>query len=81
MGHYELLMEGLIGAETAVALIAFHAYVVHSTPQVSDLLDQYFLDRLRNRHQLPRQLVQLLHARSRMSAPGTDSVPKIRNRL
>ncbi len=64
-GHYELLMEGLIGAETAVALIAFHAYVVHSTPQVSDLLDQYFPDRLRNRHQLPRQLVQLLHARSR----------------
>jgi DNA-binding CsgD family transcriptional regulator len=63
-GHYELLMNQLLAARTAVALIAFHSYVVHSTPQVSDLLGRYFPDHLRNRHKLPRQLVQLPHARS-----------------
>lgn len=64
-GHYELLMNQLMGAETAVALIAFHTYVAHSTPQVVDLLDRYFPGRLGDRNNLPPQLVQLLRARSR----------------
>jgi hypothetical protein len=66
-GHYELLMNQLLTAQSAVALIAFHSYVVHSIPQVSDLLGRYFPDHSRNLYRLPRQLVQLvqlLHARS-----------------
>jgi DNA-binding CsgD family transcriptional regulator len=59
-GHYELLMNQLAVAETAVALIAFHAYVVHSTAQFTDLLDRYFPDDLRSRQRLPRPLVQSL---------------------
>jgi|HubBroStandDraft_6_1064221.scaffolds.fasta_scaffold373438_2 hypothetical protein len=62
MGHYELLMNQLVVAETAVALIAFHAYVVHATPRVSDLLDRYFPDDLRSRQRLPQCLVQLLQS-------------------
>jgi DNA-binding CsgD family transcriptional regulator len=63
-GHYDLLITQLMGAEAAVALIAFHEYVVHSSPRVSDLLDRYFSDTSRSRIQLPRQLVLLLRSRS-----------------
>jgi DNA-binding NarL/FixJ family response regulator len=38
--------------------------MVHSSPQVSDLLDRYFPHCLRNRGRLPRQLVLLLRSRS-----------------
>jgi len=61
-GHYELLMNQLLVANTAVALVAFHTYVVHSTPQVFDLLDRYFSDDLPSRQRLPRCLVQLLQS-------------------
>jgi DNA-binding CsgD family transcriptional regulator len=64
-GRYDLLIkQQLTEAESAVALIAFHEYVVHSAPQVFDLLDRYFPDSMRNRSQLPRQLVLLLRSRS-----------------
>ena len=59
-GHYELLMKQLIGFTAAVALIDFHAYVVHSTPQVSDLLDRYFPDDPHTPDRLPQRLVLLL---------------------
>jgi DNA-binding CsgD family transcriptional regulator len=68
-GHYELLMNQLIGSTAAVALIAFHAYVVHSTPQVSDLLDRYFPEDWHTPHRLPQPLVLLLRTRS--SASGS----------
>jgi DNA-binding CsgD family transcriptional regulator len=63
-GHYDLLIRRWTGAEGAVALIAFHEYVVHAAPQVSDLLDRYFPDSSRNRSQLPQPLVLLLRSRS-----------------
>jgi DNA-binding CsgD family transcriptional regulator len=64
-GHYDLLIRQLMGAGSAsVALIAFHQYVIHSAPHVSDLLDRYFPDPSRSRSQLPRQLVHLLRSRS-----------------
>jgi DNA-binding CsgD family transcriptional regulator len=63
-GHYDLLIRQLSGADAAVALIAFHEYVVHSAPRVFDLLDRYFPDSSRNRGQLPRELVVLLRSRS-----------------
>jgi DNA-binding CsgD family transcriptional regulator len=66
-GHYELLMNQLIGSTAAVALVAFHAYVVHSTPQVSDVLDRYFPEALHTPHRLPQQLVILLRTRSSVS--------------
>lgn len=67
-GLYELLIEQLIGADAAVALITFHEYVVHSSSKVSDLLDRYFPDTSRNPSQLPRDLVQLLRSRSRTAS-------------
>jgi DNA-binding CsgD family transcriptional regulator len=67
-GHYELLMKQLMGSFAAVALIAFRAYVVHSTPQVSDLLDRYFPEDMHAPHRLPEDLVLLLLARSRASS-------------
>lgn len=63
-GHYDLLINQLLGAEAAVALVTFHEYVVHSAPQVFDLLDRYFPHSLHNRSQLPQQLVLLLRSRS-----------------
>jgi hypothetical protein len=63
-GRYELLIRQLIGSEAAVALIAFHAYMVYATPQVFDLLDRYFPGALRDRHVLPQQLVLLLRTRT-----------------
>ena len=63
-GHYDLLIKQLIGAEAAVALVAFHEYVVQSAPQVPDLLDRYFPDGSYNHSQLPRELVALLRSRS-----------------
>lgn len=63
-GHYDLLMSRLLGSESAVALIAFHAYVVHSTPNVADILARYFPDDANNRYQLPAQLVCVLRNRS-----------------
>ena len=62
--HYDLLLNQLLGADIAVALVTFHEYVVHSAPQVFDLLDRYFPDRLPSRSQLPRQLVRALRSRS-----------------
>jgi len=66
-GHLELLMKQLIGFTAAVALIDFHAYIVHSTPQVPDLLDRYFPGDLRTTDRLPQQLVLLLRTRPRGS--------------
>jgi len=63
-GHYDLLIRQLIGAEAPVALIAFHKYLVQPVPHVTDLLDRYFPDSLRNPSHLPRQLVLLLRSRS-----------------
>ena len=63
-GHYDLLISQLLGAEAAVALVTFHEYVVHSAPQVFDLLDRYFKGSSRRRSQLPPQLVLLLRSRS-----------------
>ena len=55
-------MNQLGGAEKAVALIAFRAFVVHSTPQFSDLLDRYFPGVVRSQHQLPQDVTQLLRS-------------------
>jgi DNA-binding CsgD family transcriptional regulator len=64
-GHYDLLMNQLLQTNAAVALIAFHAFVIHSTPRFSDLLDRYFPDDSRSRHQLPRHLARLLQGHLR----------------
>ena len=63
-GHYDLLIQQLIGAESAVALIAFHEYLVHSAPRVFDLLDRYFPDSGCARSRLPEKLVALLRSHS-----------------
>lgn len=66
-GHYDLLITQLMGVELPVALVTFHEYVVHSAPQVFDLLDRFFPDSSRDRSQLPRELVLRLRSRSGMS--------------
>jgi DNA-binding CsgD family transcriptional regulator len=63
LGHFDLLIRQLLGAEAAVALIIFHEYVVQASSQVFDLLDDYFPDHVGNRGQLPRPLAQLLRSR------------------
>lgn len=63
-GRYDLLILQLMGSEAAIALIAFHAYVVHATVHFSELLDRYFPGEPRSSQQLPQQLVLLLRNRA-----------------
>jgi DNA-binding CsgD family transcriptional regulator len=63
-GNYDLLIHHLAGAHAAVALVAFHEYIVYSTPRVFELLSRHFSDTMHDRSRLPSRLTALLRAKA-----------------